>query len=503
MNFTMTSKAESNDIGWIEYPGFVVLNKDNMMHIQEIKFFEWISHHAAILAGVVVPVDNSKTKSSVSFITAFASRLYAKLFSKINKVKIIGKPVRVLRWIIIPVLFSSLAAHSFNTWMIAFFKALIPSWFRLFAVRMMPSFVFRCAQSFSLPLVVDRKGSELSIAPAFTSDDNTSFLSFGNTHRNNFKVTRECSSLPEACKIEKRENCWNPLKLNHHSESGNAKRNGLKSVEILQWAISRRAPWEQVEASTTRLRSPERTVKTHEYARREPRYSLVLQETARSIGLNADTLTKRPYTSKLDDLSLHPVSVVIDKVLKNDAYKTLDRAAHAQFDSTLLLASATSTTITIDTDGTATNVNNQAFDAGVVKELVDIMKERNIPMYDGDDYYCVAHPSTIRPLKNDLETIHQHTETGFGLIMRGEEGRYENTRFIHQNLIAKETTGWSTNSLSNWAFIFGEDNVTEGVCIPEEMRGKIPDDYGRSKGIAWLRSLFTFKYSHEQLAIAV
>ena len=196
-----------------------------------------------------------------------------------------------------------------------------------------------------------------------------------------------------------------------------------------------------------------------------------------------------PYTSKLDDLSLHPVSVVIDKVLKNDANKTLDRAAHAQFNATLLLASMTSTTLTIDTDGTATSVNNHALDADVVKDLVDIMKERNIPMYDGDDYYAVGHPTTFRPLKNDLETIHQHTETGFGLIMKGEEGRYENTRFIHQNLIAKEdltgSAGWATNSLSNWAFFFGEDNVTEGICIPEEMRGKIPDDFGRSKGIAW------------------
>jgi hypothetical protein len=27
--------------------------------------------------------------------------------------------------------------------------------------------------------------------------------------------------------------------------------------------------------------------------------------------------------------------------------------------------------------------------------------------------------------------------------------------------------------------------VAEGVAVPEEMRGKIPTDYGRSKGIAW------------------
>ncbi|MDD5084201.1 MAG: hypothetical protein PHT88_04740 [Candidatus Moranbacteria bacterium] len=30
-----------------------------------------------------------------------------------------------------------------------------------------------------------------------------------------------------------------------------------------------------------------------------------------------------------------------------------------------------------------------------------------------------------------------------------------------------------------------EDTVAEAIAVPEEMRGKIPTDYGRSKGIAW------------------
>jgi hypothetical protein len=42
-----------------------------------------------------------------------------------------------------------------------------------------------------------------------------------------------------------------------------------------------------------------------------------------------------------------------------------------------------------------------------------------------------------------------------------------------------------TNAKSNWAFFFGDDTVAEGIVVPEEMRGKIPSDYGRSRGIAW------------------
>ena len=29
------------------------------------------------------------------------------------------------------------------------------------------------------------------------------------------------------------------------------------------------------------------------------------------------------------------------------------------------------------------------------------------------------------------------------------------------------------------------DTVAEAIAVPEEMRGKIPTDYGRSKGVAW------------------
>lgn len=30
-----------------------------------------------------------------------------------------------------------------------------------------------------------------------------------------------------------------------------------------------------------------------------------------------------------------------------------------------------------------------------------------------------------------------------------------------------------------------EDTVAEALVVPEEMRGKIPTDFGRAKGIAW------------------
>jgi len=208
-----------------------------------------------------------------------------------------------------------------------------------------------------------------------------------------------------------------------------------------------------------------------------------------------------PYTGKLDDLSEQPVREIIHKVLKNDAKNAFDIDAYKQFNSFLLRvvpssAGTSLTAVTLTTNGTATATNNIALRNTHVKAIVDLMKERNIPPYINDDYVAIAWPTTFRSFKNDLESIHQYTNQGFTLIHNGEIGRYENTRFIEQTNIPKggaadETasnpagyTAWNS-ATSDWCFFFGEDTVAEGIVIPEEMRGKLPSDYGRSKGIAW------------------
>jgi len=209
-----------------------------------------------------------------------------------------------------------------------------------------------------------------------------------------------------------------------------------------------------------------------------------------------------PYSGKLDDLSEQPIREIIHKVLKNDAKKSFDIDSHAQFNTCLLRVAPTGGTdtaaVTLTTDGTATITNNLAMGKEHVKSIVDLMKERNIPPYVNDDYVAVGWPTTFRTFKNNLETIHQYTDSGFTLIHNGEIGRYENTRFVEQTHIPKggaaDSTTWNAststadawdNAKSDWVFFFGEDTVAEGIVIPEEMRGKIPTDFGRSKGIAW------------------
>lgn len=221
-----------------------------------------------------------------------------------------------------------------------------------------------------------------------------------------------------------------------------------------------------------------------------------------------------PYTGKLDDLSEHPVREIIHKVLKHDAQKAFDIDAHAEFDKTKLRVVPTGGTdtsqVTLTTNGTATLTNDVAMGKEHIKSIADLMKERNIPPYVGDDFVAIGRPSALRPFKNDLEDIHKETSEGFRLIHSGEIGRYENMRFVEQTFIpeggADDSTTWDPatgtadawdNGKSDWVMFFGEDTVAEGIVIPEEMRGKIPSDYGRSKGIAWY-GLEGFGLVHDQ-----
>jgi len=200
-----------------------------------------------------------------------------------------------------------------------------------------------------------------------------------------------------------------------------------------------------------------------------------------------------PYSGKLDDLSEHPVTEIINKVLKNDTKKAMDKGAADQFDQTLLrvvpAAGTDTAAITLTVDGTCTATNNIAIGKAHVKRISDTMKERNIPPFMHDNYAAMALPSTLRTFKDDLEQIAQYTDPGYQQILSGEIGRYEQIRFFEQTgetagALGTAATAWS-NGKSDWAVFFGEDTVAEAIAIPEEIRGKIPTDYGRSKGVAW------------------
>jgi N4-gp56 family major capsid protein len=231
-----------------------------------------------------------------------------------------------------------------------------------------------------------------------------------------------------------------------------------------------------------------------------------IPETQFTISQGTLTITEYgnavPYSGKLEDLGKFAVRDVVMKALRRDASKVMDCAAHAQFNATPLRVVPTGGTatdsVTLTTNGTATLTNNVAFGKNHVKAIYDVMKERNIPGYEGDDYFALGWPTTFRTMKNDIESLHQYTDRGLTMIMAGEIGRYEKVRFVEQTNIPKggaadsatfnpftNTADAWNNAKSDWIFFFGEETVAEGIAVPEEIRAKIPTDYGRSKGVAW------------------
>jgi N4-gp56 family major capsid protein len=210
-----------------------------------------------------------------------------------------------------------------------------------------------------------------------------------------------------------------------------------------------------------------------------------------------------PFTGKVQALGQHQVEKIVDKVLMRDCAHFMDVEVFLQMKATPLRVAPTggtsTTAVTLTTNSATATTNNVALGTGHIKAIGDTMAERNIPPYTDDGSYIgITHRTTLRNIKNQLESIKQYTDEGYAQICYGEVGRYEDFRFVEQNNIAKGGANDSTtfdayadtadawnNGLSSWCAFFGADVVTEGMVVPEEVRAKLPGDFGRSKGIAW------------------
>ena len=261
------------------------------------------------------------------------------------------------------------------------------------------------------------------------------------------------------------------VKFRQFADAKDATNKGLHKGQLFQWNVFS----DLVTAGTTLVETSTM-----------PETNFTVQQGTLTLVEHGNSV---PFTQLLDNFSEQPVREVIQQVLKNDTVKAMDVAAHAQFKATPLRWVTTTQTSsgTLYTDGTATGTNSIAMNKDHVKAIVDTMKERNIPPYLMDDYFALAHPTTFRQLKNDMETLHQYVDRGLGLIMNGEIGRYEGVRFIEQTNITKANIGgtFTGNAKSNGAYFFGADTVAEAIAVPEEIRGKLPTDFGRSRGVAW------------------
>ena len=232
-----------------------------------------------------------------------------------------------------------------------------------------------------------------------------------------------------------------------------------------------------------------------------------------------------PYTHKSETLSQFDVQEILRSGLADDTAKVLDGLIEIQFASGVLKASCTATgNFSMTTTGTFGSTNtNIALNSYHVRKIALELKKRNVPGYTklGGAYAAIMGVECGEGLRADI--IENGSASGLAnflgndrgadLLLNGDLGTLHGIRIIEDTFATRfvydagartavtkianstgrtagihaPTTIWtaSTTGVNSDAYFFGSPTVREAIATPEEIRKKIPDDYGRSKGLAW------------------
>jgi len=211
--------------------------------------------------------------------------------------------------------------------------------------------------------------------------------------------------------------------------------------------------------------------------------------------INQGTLTIQEYanaiafTNQLVALSELDIDNSVVQTLMNDMAITLDSVAAAQFKaSDLTYVCSASNSVNLGTNGTFTSTASSNLNGTNWRYICDDMRKKNIPFYDGQSYVVICSVNALSGFFNDVQTggfvdVTKYSETLSEYLYRGEAGRYYMGRFVEETNALSNLKG--TSLTAGEACAVGFDAVMEGVAIPEELREKVPTDYGRSQGIAW------------------
>lgn len=192
-----------------------------------------------------------------------------------------------------------------------------------------------------------------------------------------------------------------------------------------------------------------------------------------------------PYTSLSNDLSEFDLENPIQKKLRQQMTLTLDTLAAAAFQTGQIKYAptgiASNNIATAGTFGTAAAANMNLWH---VEEIRDYLYDTlHCPMI-GDSYVGIFRTLGCRGIKRDPDFVEWHKYTSPDVKFNSEIGRLEEIRFIetnHANALAEV----GTSSVLGEGVVFGEDAVAMAEAMSPELRASIPDDFGRSKAVAW------------------
>ncbi len=195
------------------------------------------------------------------------------------------------------------------------------------------------------------------------------------------------------------------------------------------------------------------------------------------------------WTGKLATLSQFDLTDPTQLAMRNDMAKVLDVNCATEFKTTKMAYIPTAAaTGSFETDGAPISATATVpLNLFHLKEIVDRAITDLVPPAVGGedgDYVLVTQRKSIRGLVDDSEFQEWTKYTEGPKRLNGEIGRIYRTRIVETTHSGALTTKGTGSALGEGLFI-GSDAVAEAVAIPEELRSKIPDDYGRVKGLAW------------------
>jgi N4-gp56 family major capsid protein len=203
-----------------------------------------------------------------------------------------------------------------------------------------------------------------------------------------------------------------------------------------------------------------------------------------------------PFTQKLENLAQFQLEPATEQRLRDDMVKVLESACGTQYVNTDFIAVMTNgSTVNITTNGTASSGAGSNLTGANTRSIVDFMTKKLIPKYDARNYVCIAGVTALSGMHADTaaggwQDISKYTVTFAPNIFAGEVGEFYKTRFVEETGFLSNAIG--TNTLYGQAVFFGADQVYEAMAVPEEIRVKIPLDFGRDMGLAWY-ALLGFK----------
>lgn len=192
-----------------------------------------------------------------------------------------------------------------------------------------------------------------------------------------------------------------------------------------------------------------------------------------------------PYTSFAQDLAHFDLQNSVQKRLRDQLGLVYDKeAADAYQLSKIKYAPTGLATNNITTNGTfgaAATANMNVFHAEEIRDyLFDTLRA---PMI-GDSYVGIFRTLGLRGIKRDPAWEEWFKYTDPQAKYNSEVGRMEQIRFVetnHSTALAKVGTG----SVLGEGVVFGDEAVAYVEIQAPELRAKMPDDYGRSRGVAW------------------